>query len=362
LSLDDAPRPGTADSPSKGPKVPATLTVLQLGRGFAALGVAAFHLSNYMGEDRYGGDPVLQNWTGRGSLGVDFFFVLSGFIILMAHYDDIGRPARLRRYAWRRFIRVYPIYWIYTSVFVVLVLILDRGTTMPTTLSGWLSAFTLIRFSPESPPLPQAWTLFHEIGFYAVFAIFIVNRRIGFGFLTLWLTVCAVTWHYSPENQPLLAVYTSAYSFHFVLGMLAYLAYRHLHWRACVAIGMVAFAMAFVEEARSGQENGQLWACGFAGLVLAFASVEHQFGIHVAGWLRYIGDSSYSLYLLHFALELILLKVAVKVKLVQYTGGLATFFIVLTSVTLLSCLAYRLVEQPILRALRPGLRFRPRSA
>ncbi|NBQ54213.1 MAG: acyltransferase, partial [Proteobacteria bacterium] len=44
--------------------------------------------------------------------GVDFFFVLSGFIILHAHMDDIGRPARLGRYLWRRAVRVYPIYWI----------------------------------------------------------------------------------------------------------------------------------------------------------------------------------------------------------------------------------------------------------
>ncbi len=41
--------------------------------------------------------------ANKGWLGVYFFFVLSGFIILFAHWKDLGRPGQLKRYAWRRF-------------------------------------------------------------------------------------------------------------------------------------------------------------------------------------------------------------------------------------------------------------------
>ncbi len=47
-----------------------------------------------------------------GHAGVDFFFVLSGFIILHVHAGDIGRPVRLGHYLQRRFTRVYPFYWV----------------------------------------------------------------------------------------------------------------------------------------------------------------------------------------------------------------------------------------------------------
>ena len=69
------------------------LRVLQAGRGLAAAGVAAFHLSMHMGVDRYGGVSVFTDFTRQGFRGVDFFFVLSGFIIFFAHFEDLGHPA-----------------------------------------------------------------------------------------------------------------------------------------------------------------------------------------------------------------------------------------------------------------------------
>ena len=47
-------------------------------------------------------------------------FVLSGFIVLHAHAPDVGRPAALGRYLWRRFARVYPVYWLYLGVYLAL--------------------------------------------------------------------------------------------------------------------------------------------------------------------------------------------------------------------------------------------------
>jgi peptidoglycan/LPS O-acetylase OafA/YrhL len=162
-----------------------SLNSLQVGRGLAALSVVAFHLSTALGDPRYGGTRVFSLYTRRGNLGVDFFFVLSGFIILHAHKADLGRPARLGRYLYRRFVRLYPIYWLYTLVLTTLVLttLVAAGQAvvlkLPQTLAGWVSAVFLIRLSQESPPLGVAWTLFHEVAFYLFFSLAILNRRLG---------------------------------------------------------------------------------------------------------------------------------------------------------------------------------------
>ena len=337
------------------------LTTIQAGRGLAALAVVTFHLSVVMGVARYGGTPVLQKWTHLGHLGVDFFFVLSGFVILMAHHDDIGRPAKLRPYLWKRFIRVYPIYLLYTFVLVALVLAGVGNSPegpMPNTAAGWVSSFTLIRFSPEYPPIGPAWTLFHEVAFYVIFAALIVNRRAGALIIASWLAVCIALWHYPPEDgMTAAAVYLSAYSVHFGLGMLAYLAYRHLRWRSCMALGGVGLGVLGATY-YVGHTPPFAWACGFSGLLLISASTERQFGIRAPAWLRYLGDSSYSLYLLHLAFLGLLLKVAMKIKLTQAIGGVGTYLLVLVGATLLACLAYRLVEAPMLRALRSGIRLR----
>jgi peptidoglycan/LPS O-acetylase OafA/YrhL len=47
-----------------------------------------------------------------GRCGVDFFFILSGVVIFMAHSNDLSKPSRIRPFLWKRFRRIYPIYWI----------------------------------------------------------------------------------------------------------------------------------------------------------------------------------------------------------------------------------------------------------
>ena len=58
----------------------------------------------------------------RGWYGVDLFFVLSGFIICHVHWNDIGRPEQVRSYFWKRFVRIYPTYWVALALFVLLFL------------------------------------------------------------------------------------------------------------------------------------------------------------------------------------------------------------------------------------------------
>jgi len=64
-----------------------------------------------------------------GHAGVDLFFVISGFIILFVHYDDIGRPERLGRYVGRRLSRILPTYWV--ALVLIVVLSLGGGHNFP---------------------------------------------------------------------------------------------------------------------------------------------------------------------------------------------------------------------------------------
>jgi exopolysaccharide production protein ExoZ len=332
------------------------LTSLQAGRAFAALAVAAFHLSLMMGAPRYGGVPVLQAWTSAGNLGVDFFFVLSGFVILMAHDGDIGRPPQVGQYVWKRFVRVYPIYLLYTAVFVVLVLAgLGKNSGLPETFSGWISTLTLIRLSPESTPISPAWTLFHEVGFYALFAVLILSRRVGLLVLGGWLAACAVIWQYPPEQgRTAAAVYFSAYAFHFVLGMCAFLAYSRLreNWLLAVCIGFACVGALLVASFVGTKISNLSWAVGFAGVLLVATTLETRFHIRVPSWICSVGDASYSLYLLHLALQGLLLKVLIGIKVAPMLGGVGVFVAVMLGTILLSCVAYKYAEAPLLRALR----------
>jgi peptidoglycan/LPS O-acetylase OafA/YrhL len=72
-------------------------------RGIAALWVAAFHVN--------GGGPLLRStFIANGWLMVDFFFVLSGFVMAAAYRDTMAGGMPLRRYAILRLGRVYPLH------------------------------------------------------------------------------------------------------------------------------------------------------------------------------------------------------------------------------------------------------------
>jgi len=72
------------------------LLSIQVCRGLAALSVLLFHLGGALAAPKYFDEPIfLEICRAGGALGVDFFFVLSGFIIATVHWTDIGDSSRL---------------------------------------------------------------------------------------------------------------------------------------------------------------------------------------------------------------------------------------------------------------------------
>lgn len=156
---------------------PAALPGLQLGRALAALLVVLFH-AELLFEHYFGAAPFGRPFA-LGHAGVDFFFVLSGFILMWVHGRDIGPPGQLAPFARRRLRRVMLPYW------VVLALILPVYWLVPGFGQGFereptaiLAAITLFP-DPRGYTLAVAWTLTHELIFYALFGLLIAAPRLG---------------------------------------------------------------------------------------------------------------------------------------------------------------------------------------
>lgn len=72
---------------------------LQAGRAVAAVMVVLYHLTVYfLPEHYYGGEKVGPGLFKMGYAGVEFFFVLSGFIMVFVHMRDFGVPERAPRF------------------------------------------------------------------------------------------------------------------------------------------------------------------------------------------------------------------------------------------------------------------------
>jgi peptidoglycan/LPS O-acetylase OafA/YrhL len=341
------------------------LRSLQAGRAIAATAVAAFHLSIMMGEARYGGNAVFHDYVLHGNLGVDFFFVLSGFIILFAHEKDIGRPQRWLDYTKRRFVRLYPVYWLYTALFVAMFAVVGGvGAKVPTGWADIAGSISLVRFSAVDPPLPVAWSLFHEVLFYAMFLLLIVNVRLGIAAFTAWAVACIALFHGIGSAPPTaLNAYTAMCNLWFFFGMGAYLLYKRMHSGLAAAAAGVAILLL---ASRLDLEH-VLWplllVTGFALTLAGIARIEARGWLRCPAWLVFIGNASYTIYLVHESLAGLILKLAMKSGAYAVLGPHTVFVITLVVTIALGCAVYAAVEKPLLRLLsRPSRSPTPRVA
>src|ERR1700751_4327443 len=111
-----------------------------------------------------------------GAAGVDLFFVISGFVMVYTHFDAFTAPGAATSFARRRIVRIAPLYWIVTTVTVVLLI------AVPSVFSSvkldWVnvvcSYFFLLSQMPSgdiNTVVIVGWTLCFEAYFYLVFAL-----------------------------------------------------------------------------------------------------------------------------------------------------------------------------------------------
>ena len=287
------------DHPARS-QAPANRTIesLQAGRGLAALAVLLHHSAQAAQQfiAPFPGDRILL----QGSLGVDFFFVLSGFII---YHSTVGKGRSIRDYAAARFRRVYLPYWPIGIAVAVMYLFMPTGR--PWT---WLSTLTLAPVD-SAPALTVAWTLQHELLFYLVFGVSYFTRLLPVGLL-LWASAILL----GPDH---LAFETINLEFFF--GILAAILVRQRQAPLVMALASpLPLLLMLIWPDRI------LFAAAIALLIapLAQAELDGRFRTHRA--LIFLGAISYSLYLIHYPI------VAATARVVHNIPGLIATAVVLS--------------------------------
>ncbi|MFE0105175.1 acyltransferase family protein [Streptomyces sp. NPDC059009] len=225
-----APAPEAVAAPVRAKAAPR-LRALDGLRLIAALMVAAYHYGGRDGEiaKAWGSSPshqfpTLHGWFAYGCLGVQIFFVISGFVICMSGW---GRP--LRSFFASRVSRLYPAYWAAIAL-VTLVFALPAVAFKAVSPSDTLLNLTMLQQPLGAHRvLGVCWTLWAELRFYALFAVCVVlpgaTRARVVLFCAGWTLAAAIA---EAANEPLLdLVLMPEYAPFFIGGVGIYLLHRN---------------------------------------------------------------------------------------------------------------------------------------
>jgi exopolysaccharide production protein ExoZ len=335
-----------------------TLHTLQAGRGIAALSVVIYHVGVELGRDpRFWLQTFYSKLLGPGELGVEFFFVLSGIVIFLAHWRDIGVPAGFGQYLWKRFRRIYPIYWtVLLLPALALYLLPHFQPGVERSFSVVVSAFLLVHLGSLPTILIVAWTLFHEILFYAVFSLCVLNRRVGFAVLAVWLMGSLLPFFHLISN-PGWVWFFSPLHLLFAMGIAVACiirSQRTLPWRTLLVIGSLGLCAAIAGYYQVNRRtDGVSLAIGIAMAFLVLGAVELERTRRLKVWqpLNFLGNASYSIYLIHFPIISFTFRLLFSIS-GKASASLWLFAVLGTAMaTFAGIILHLFVEIPLLRIL-----------
>ena len=347
---------------------------IEASRGAAAVLVVLLHVTSMM-SNIYGVAP-LNGLFIFGHAGVDFFFVLSGFIITHIHTADLGRPDRFALFWRKRFWRIYPLYWLVTFGFLALLLYSPTADRSERNILHVAASFLLW---PEqaAPILGVGWSLRHELLFYALFGIAILHVRTGLVILALWacgivFNSASVIWSGNPafggvSNE----IVFRTINLHFFFGIAVAWLVARSSWRPRLLLlsGLAIFFINGIYEVISPARVAEhpirqiAYAASSAAMLYGAAILDRTGAWTVPRWAVALGSASYSIYLAHVPAGVILAELIKRSRAVLPLPAALAFVITAVGAVTAGLIVHRFAERPIMRyvaerrrsaAARPG--------
>ena len=322
---------------------------LNLLRFFAALNVVGSHKFETLLSMGYL-PAFLQMFSSLaqyGYLGVDLFFMISGFVIMLS---SEGRT--VGQFALARFMRLYPMFWVCISITTIIAVL---ANTQHISLGQYLAGLTMVpdTFGAFAYIDGVYWTLEIELRFYFFVALLLGLRKFMkvdiqkvAVFLSFMLAI-HMMFHVAKSTSVLAilfgifyTIYWTGYAQYFLAGILFYGIYqnskRKYHYVAIFLCYLVAIVQAF---SRTYESNNKIIVALFITtffilfLILSLRKITNTsfsfLGKHYRKIIITLGAITFPLYLLQNSVIGILLQLFTTYKIPPYLASPLLFFLVL---------------------------------
>lgn len=366
-----------ARSAQSGATRPARLSFPQIDvlRGFAALSVVVYHCIEHYEWTSFPTSGLLL-WFRIGWMGVDLFFVISGFVIALSAFSGVDRdgPKGFRRpFMRRRFLRIAPLHYLTCLIYLSLVVpavLLQSGVIM--NLVSHLGFFHNLDWHWAGAINGPNWSIGVEMQFYLLMALLApLLRTCRWWIVPLAAVAIAWSWRFGtylmvpidPEVGPYFRFWTSTQLpgtlDQFACGILLARMFRSaamadivesLRRQAWLVVGVAAlavwFALTLFWQKASFWTFPQMivvWrsllSVAFALVILAACLLDRPWLLALTAPFRYLGTISYGIYLWH-------LSVILSVKRLDGIDHGTQLAIVVGLTLLLAAGSWRFFERP----------------
>ncbi|MBB3358162.1 MULTISPECIES: acyltransferase [unclassified Novosphingobium] len=342
-------------------------------RGFAALSVALHHL-------QVGSHIYFWHYVRNSFLFVEFFFVLSGFVIACAYQDKIHNQQDFKIFAIKRIARVWPLHLVMLAAFLcaeTTLYILSHKIALPLarppfsenrTLSGVPANFFLLNGFlpiPGSEWNGPSWSISVELVSYVLFALILLLAKRHVRLCQFAAIALGLAWLIHADGEPGFYAFLPRCIYSFFIGVALWNYRGTFSGIPATPFQIVAIAAAFA-MLTFGAGYG-LFMVGPIVFLFVIAAVSFEDGA-VAKLLKkpfclFLGRTSYSIYMVHFFIAFVVANVLKVVAKLLHSPAvvpgteLATIKqspFIMDGVTVLYLVvivtvaryAYRLVERP----------------
>jgi peptidoglycan/LPS O-acetylase OafA/YrhL len=322
-----------------------TIDSLQAGRGLAAMAVVCHHADLYVTQQVGPLPHLLSKILSFGWLGVDFFFVLSGFIIWHTNEWRVKRPGWPRDYVESRLTRIFLPYWP-VGIAIGLAYVLLPGISRGDRDWNWFSTLSLLPSGAE-PALSVAWTLQHEVLFYGIAFLLLWTGRVLLG-ATLWAAAILLMLPLGFVQEPGVA----PIDLEFLFGIACAWCLRDgkANNHALLLAAGLALLAAFFLLTPADRLWSVVFGLGLALILLPIVRSEVAGRLRIAAPLILFGNASYAIYLVHVPLMSVLVRVG---------RGLDPLLLAAVAILISAVVGiayHKLFELPLLNAVRRWLR------
>lgn len=351
-------------------------------RGLAILMVILYHVGPY--TVNFTGNPILVsvlNSMQIGWLGVDLFFVLSGFLITDILLRTREKPTYFKNFYIRRILRIFPIYYLVITLLLFFLPWLEKTRGLQEQ-SSWMffifyqQNWLYILKRPVSGYLAVMWSLAIEEQFYLVWPAIVRwldKRKLVIAASAAF--VFALCLRLIVSRLPLDLTYAEKINYYstparldgLMIGALIAIAYQSQIWKIWLArlawpvFGLSILAMTFILTGKSAEpfsKNSLITTWSFSALaLLGGALIVLLTSLSENNWLRIIfrnrilaffGKYSYAMYLIHAPIIFFLNQQFLNANLKGAVASLTLIATAILGIILVSLISWNLLEKRVL--------------